>query len=102
MTKEKANNTGNTDYATMKVLQTQKQATVPNSRDEMQMSNTYKSVLREMLFEGKTVKEGKRLQPSGDSSDLEIYTCLQGQMERNFLFQGEADKTSKNWNGNVE
>lgn len=40
------------------------------------MLNIYKLVLREMLFEGKIVKGGKRLLLFGDSFDFEIYICF--------------------------
>lgn len=86
MAKQRVNNTGDSDYASMKVLKPKAGQKFQTSREEIQTSNIYRSILREMLFEVKAVKGGKRLLPSGDSSDFEIYTCLQGQMERNVLF----------------
>lgn len=52
---------------------------------------TINQYLREMFFETMNAGRGKKLLSSGDSSAFEIYTCPQGQMERNFLERSRQD-----------
>lgn len=64
---------------------------------EMQCQMTIKQYLREMFFETMNEGRGKKLLSSGDSSVFEIYTCLQGQMERNFLERSRQDYQELGW-----